>query len=187
MRQRGADALRLWMIPGRHQGEGVMAAAKLTLALCTGIGLCIAMSLSVRAQEEKPKQTQRTRIIPFSASTHTEAIEFNVSGDVKTATFGVQDTGTCAMLSNTITINRDGSGHFVSQVRSNGTGDRWCMRFYLRDHNDLDLYVYGGDFPGYCSPFDLQTASAGTPWNFDFFFPQHLFDFLTQAWRRDHC
>jgi hypothetical protein len=166
------------------------------LAILSAAWLCVVMPLGVYAQEQfaqpKPKvsvpQGLRIPAVPNSAhDSNTEAINVVVSanGDTKTVTFGAQSsTASCSIRDASVTIHRDGTGSFKSQVDSTSSNDAFCTRIIFRDHNGLDLWVIHPDDPGICSG-TLSTPFA--PFEFDIAIPENVYQYVTTIWRRDHC
>jgi hypothetical protein len=158
------------------------------LALSKAVGLIlIALTVASARSEElvlpksSPPSASGLQVIP--ADTFAGRSDFAPPGNPgsKSASWGRNTAGSCAIEQPTITLNQNGTASFSALVASGSSNDSYCVTFDFFDRNQLNLFHW----PRICSP----TLGGGfQKWTRDdLAVPEQSYPFIVFATRADHC
>jgi hypothetical protein len=117
------------------------------------------------------------------ADTFAGRADFSQNGtpSERRASWGQADAGACRILDPTITIRKDGTVSFISQVASTHGDDAYCVILDFFNQNQQKLF----HFPQICSP---TLSDTFREWRRDnLAIPQNIYPFIVFATRQDHC
>lgn len=166
-------------------GVNMKTYSQIHLVASTGLMLSVLAVDTVRCEDTmkvpKSPPPSEQRVIPLD--TFAGRADFLPPGNPqeKTASWGRNTAGSCAIEQPQITIRQDGTASFTALVASGGSGDSYCVTLDFFDRNQLNLF----HFPRICSP----TLGGGfARWTRDdLAIPEQSYPFMVFATRADHC